>query len=102
MIHHDRFMQSLPPGTFAQDKNRHTFTVRLTQLLLKQNLSLFLFRFYVPSDGDAYLRPIVHYKVSDSWTATVGGNIFTGDNQTTFFGQLEDNSNVYARVRYSY
>lgn len=102
MMHHSSFMQTLPPGAFAQDKNRHTFTVRLTQLLLQQNLRLSLFTFYVPSDGEAYLRPIAHYKVSDSWSATVGANIFTGDGQSTFFGQLEDNSNVYARVRYSY
>ena len=101
-VHHDRFIRSLPPGAFAQDENRHTLTVRLTQMLLQQNLSLSLFTFYVPSDGDAYLRPIVNYKVSDSWSATLGANIFTGDSQNTFFGQLEDNSNVYTRVRYSY
>ena len=102
MMHHSRFMRNLPTGSFAQDENRHTFTVRLTQLLLQQNLRLSLFTFYVPSDGEAYLRPIAHYKVSDAWSATVGANIFTGDGQSTFFGQLEDNSNVYARVRYSY
>jgi len=101
-VHHDRFIANLPPGALAQDENRHTLTVRLTQLLLQQNLSLSLFTFYTPSDGDAYLRPIVSYKMSDSWTATLGANIFTGDSQNTFFGQLEDNSNVYTRVRYSY
>ena len=101
-VHHDRFIQNLPPGALAQDENRHTFTVRLTQLLLQQNLSLSLFTFYSPSDGDAYLRPIVSYKVSDAWSATLGANIFTGDSQNTFFGQLDDNSNVYTRVRYSY
>ncbi len=102
MVHHARFMQNLPAGAFAQDENRHTLTVRLTQLLLQQNLRLSLFTFYVPSDGEAYLRPMAHYKVSDAWSATVGGNIFTGDGQSTFFGQLDDNSNVYARARYSY
>ncbi len=102
MAHHDRFIRSLPSGALAQDENRHTFTVRLTQLLLQQNLRLSLFTFYVPSDGEAYLRPMAHYKVSDVWSATVGANIFTGDGQSTFFGQLEDNSNVYVRVRYSY
>ena len=29
-------------------------------------------------------------------------NIFLGENDYTFFGQLEDNSNVYFRIRYSY
>ena len=102
MVHHDRFIQSLPPGTVALDENRHTLTVRLTQLLFQQNLSLSLFTFYVPSDGEAYLRPIIHYKVSDAWSATLGANIFTGPGQSNFFSQLEDNSNIYARVRYSY
>ncbi|MDH3256619.1 MAG: hypothetical protein OEM27_03285, partial [Nitrospinota bacterium] len=102
MIHHDRFIRNLPPGILEQDENRHTLTVRLTQLLLQQNLSLSLFTFYVPSDGEAYLRPIVSYKVSDAWSATLGANIFTGSGENNFFGQLEDNSNVYARIRYSY
>lgn len=102
MVHHDQFMQNLPPGALPQDENRHTLTVRLTQLLLQQNLSLSLFTFYVPSDGEAYLRPIVHYKVSDAWSATLGANIFTGSGENNFFGQLENNSNVYARMRYSY
>jgi hypothetical protein len=101
-VHHDRFIRNLPPGALAQDENRHTLTVRLTQLLLQQNLSLSLFTFYVPSDGEAYLRPIVHYKVSDSWSATLGANVFTGSSDNNFFGQLEDNSNVYVRIRYSY
>jgi hypothetical protein len=102
MAHHDRFIQNLPPGALAQDENRHTLTVRLTQLLLQQNLRLSLFTFYVPSDGEIYLRPIVHYKVSDAWSATLGANIFTGPGESNFFSQLEDNTNVYARVRYSY
>lgn len=102
MAQHARFMQNLPAGALAQDENRHTFTVRLTQLLLQQNLRLSLFTFYVPSDGEAYLRPMAHYKVSDAWSATVGANVFTGDGQSTFFSQLDDNSNIYARVRYSY
>ena len=102
MIHHDRFIRNLPPGILEQDENRHTLTVRLTQLLLQQNLSLSLFTFYVPSDGEAYLRPIVSYKVSDAWSATLGANIFTGSGENNFFGQMEDNSNVYARIRYSY
>lgn len=102
MVHHDRFMNNLPPGALAQDENRHTLTVRLTQLLLQQNLRVSLFTFYSPSDGEAYLRPVVDYKVSDSWSATLGANIFTGSGESNFFGQLEDNSNVYTRVRYSY
>lgn len=102
MMQHDRFMQTLPPGGLAQDESRHTLTVRLTQLMFQQNLRLSLFTFYVPSDGEAYLRPMAHYKISDAWSATLGANIFTGPGFSTFFAQLDDNSNLYARVRYSY
>lgn len=102
MMQHGRFMRNLPPGGLPQDANRHTFSLRLTQLLFQQNLQLSLFAFYVPSDGEAYLRPMAQYKVSDSWTATLGGNIFTGADQRTFFAQLADNSNVYVRIRFSY
>ena len=102
MAQHGRFMQTLPPGGLAQDENRHTLTLRLTQLLFQQNLRLSLFTFYVPNDGEVYLRPMAHYKISDAWSATVGANVFTGPGYSTFFAQLDDNSNIYARVRYSY
>lgn len=101
-IHHDRHSRSLPPGVIPQDQNRHLFTVRLTERLFQQNLTLSLFAFYSPSDGDAYLRPSAQYKISDSLTVALGANVFAGANATTFFGQLKDNTNVYARMRYSY
>lgn len=102
MIQHERFMDNLPAGALAQDENRHTLTVRLTQLLFQQNLRLSLFTFYVPNDGEAYFRPMAHYKISDTWSATLGANIFTGPGTSTFFAQLDDNSNIYTRVRWSY
>ncbi|NIQ02212.1 MAG: hypothetical protein GWO19_17790 [Nitrospinaceae bacterium] len=102
MRHHTRFLRALPPGFIAQDENRHTLTLRLTHLSFQQNLRLSLFTFHVPSDGEWYLRPSVNYKVTDALSATVGGNIFTGGDGRTFFSQLEDNTNVYARVRFSY
>ena len=102
MMQYGQFMRNLPPGGLPQDANRHTVTLRLTRLLFQQNLQLSLFTFYVPSEGDAYLRPMVHYKISDSWAANLGANIFTGPDQRISFAQLEDNSNIYVRVRYSY
>ena len=35
------------------------------------------------------------------WQAEIGGNIFTGKEES-FFGQFEENSNVYAAIRYSF
>ena len=54
------------------------------------------------TDEDAYLRPNVHYKVDDHWSAEIGGNVFVGAEDHTFFGQFEKNSNVYLAARYSF
>jgi hypothetical protein len=89
-------------GTKATDEYRHLFSVRLTQLLMNQTLTLSLFTYYSPSDHDAYLRPIANYKISDQWTLEAGGNIFIGKDDQTFFGQFEDNTNFYTSLRWSY
>lgn len=86
----------------ARDQDRHLFTVRLTKLLMRQDLTLSLFAFFSPSDVDAYFRPQISYKINDHWTVECGGNVFLGESQTTFFGQFEDNTNVYAAARYSF
>lgn len=99
---YEEYKNSLPPGTPAADEYRHLLTVRLTRLLLNQNLKLSLFAYYSPSDRDAYLRPKAHYKITDQWAAEVGGNIFAGDNDYTFWGQFADNTNIYAGLRWSF
>jgi len=102
MLDYDSYRHALPAGSEKADENRHVLTVRLTKLLMKQNLTLSLFTYYSPSDKDAYLRPNAHYKITDSWAAEIGGNIFVGEDDHTFFGQFEKNSNVYTGVRYSF
>ena len=77
-------------------------TLRLTKRLLNQNLKLSLFVYYSPSDRDAHFRPKVHYKISDYWSAEVGGNVFVGRHDHTFFGQFEKNTNAYVGVRWSF
>jgi hypothetical protein len=86
-------------GPFAKDEFRHVFTLRLTRLLLNQNLQLSLFAYYSPSDDDGYLRPNIHYKITDQWAAEGGGNIFFGTADHTFFGQFKNNTNLYVGVR---
>lgn len=102
MQDHDEFIQALPSGGIARDANRHVTTLRLTHLFFQHNLRLSLFTVYSPSDNDFYLRPNVQYHIGDAWTTTLGSNIFLREDEHTFFGQLEDNSNVYARLRYSF
>ncbi len=90
------------PDVGFTDQNRWWLTARYTGMFLQQNLTVSLFAFYSPSEDDAYLRPKASYKLSDEILLTVGGNVFLGAHDDTFFGQFEDNTNLYARVRYSF
>ena len=98
----DALRRTAPAGQPQPDENRHLLTLRLTRLLWNQNLELSLFTFYSPSDNDAHLRPHAKYKIDDHWSVEGGANVFFGSQQHTFFGQFENNSNVYVGVRYSF
>ena len=102
MMDHHAYAGSLAPGQRQADEDRHVVTVRLTKLLWGQNLKLSLFAYYSPTDSDAYLRPMVSYKIDDHWTVDVGGNVFLGRDRHTFFGQFRNNTNLYAAVRYGF
>jgi len=102
MLDYGAYTRALPRGVQAADEYRHVITLRLTKLLLYQNLRLSLFTFYSPSDQDVYMRPNIHCKITDHWSAEVGANIFFGEEDHTFFGQFKDNSNVYLGLRWSF
>jgi len=101
MMDYDAYEQNLAGGP-QKDAYRHVLTLRLTKLLLNQNLRLSLFTYYAPSDNDAYLRPKAHYKITDRWAVEVGGNMFLGNAEHTFFGQFQQNTNAYGGLRYSF
>jgi hypothetical protein len=102
MLDYGDYEDTLPVGSPARDEFRHLTTLRLTKLLMNQNLRLSLFTYYSPSDEDVYLRPIVNYKASDTLTLEIGANVFFGDEPYTFFNQFHDNTNAYLAVRHSF
>lgn len=102
MLGYDNYRENLPEGLHPQDEARHVITLRLTRLLLHQNLILSFFGYWSPSDRDFYLRPKVSYKFDDHWTGSLGGNVFWGENDWTFFGQFQKNTNVYLSLRYGF
>ena len=103
MMNHGNYVSTFAgmPGT-AGDENRHVITLRLTQMLMNQNLMLSLFAYWSPSDQDGYLRPAASYKLTDNWKVELNGNLFFGKNDHTFFGQFADNNNVALAARYSF
>jgi hypothetical protein len=101
ILHYDEYENSLSHGP-ARDRFRHVITLQLTWLLMNQNLELSLASYLCPGDRDAYLRPRAEYKWTDDIIMEAGANIFTGREMHTFFGQFEDNTNVYTAVRFSF
>jgi hypothetical protein len=85
-----------------KEENHDWITLRLTNLQKQQTLILSLFGYYSPAENDWYIRPVATYKMSDNLQLVAGANVFLGENDYTFFGQLEDNTNLYARIRYSF
>lgn len=100
MLDYDNFLAF--GGSASRDEDQHLWTLRLHKMAMNQNLTLSLFAFYAPYDKDYHLRPRVNYKFTDNLNVTVGGNIFQGEEDYTFFGQLTRNDNVYIRVRYNF
>jgi hypothetical protein len=101
---HDALVAATPDAQrpYAPDEYRHLITNRITWQLMQQDLTLSLFSFVSPSDEDYYMRPRARYRFSDRLFGTVGGNLFGGEDEWTFHTQLEDNSNLYTRLRYSF
>jgi len=102
MLDYGDYEDNLSGSAKARDEFRHVVTLRLTKLLMNQNLNLSMFTFYSPSDEDAFLMPKVQYKATDNLLLEAGSNIFFGDHPHTFFAQFENNTSIYTAVRYSF
>ena len=92
----------MPAGVARKERYRDIVTLRLTQFLQHHTWKLSLFAFYSPAENDYLLQPRVSYKVSDSLSVAVGGNLFGGEKRTTFFGQFDQNDNAYINFRYDF
>ena len=99
---YDNYEQALSPGMYAREEYRQMLTMRLTKLLMDQNLTLSLFAYYSPTDSDGYLHPKFSYKLNDNWLMDGGVNLFWGEDEHTFWGRFQDNSNMYVGLRYSF
>ena len=101
MDHNELIIHAPFPDT-EPEKNRHVITNRFTYQAMQDKLTWSLFVFYSPTDEDSYWRPSLNYRHNDQWQFTFGGQIFKGQKAHTFFGQFEDTSSVFSRVRYQF
>lgn len=102
MLDHDAYERSLPDGFPVRKQARQWITLDLTKELMAQSqLILSLFTFYSLSENEFYFRPKADYDFTDNWKLQAGANIFAGE-RTDFFGRFEENSSIYAALRYSF
>lgn len=102
MIEYGAYKASLPPGAPEKKEYRHLLFLRLTQFLHYQTVELSLVGFYGPSDEDGMVNPQVSCKITDRLSVALGANVFFGKKESTQFGQLEKDDNLYLRLRASY
>ena len=95
-------LEAASPSPYNPEEYRYLYTTRLNYRMWQDNLVWSMFVFYSPSDDDYYARPSVNYRYNDSLSFDLGANLFGGEKSHTFFGQFENASNLYGRVRYAF
>lgn len=101
-LHHEEERENSPAPQYLPQEQEELLTLRLTWQALQQKLTTSLFAFYSPDDDDYFIKPRVSYRMDDHWLYVVGANLFGGPDEFTQWGQFERNSNIYARVKYTY
>lgn len=101
-LDHDELLAASFAPQFEPDEYRQLLTSRLTYRSGRERYLWSLFTFVSPTDKDFYLRPQFTLRYSDQWTYVVGGSLFAGKDDHTFFAQFEEASNIYMRFRYNY
>lgn len=101
-LDHDELTAGSPNPEFVPDEYRQVLTNRLTWRTARERYTWSLFTFLSPTDRDVYLRPQMTLRYSDTWSLVAGSNLFAGADDHTFFGQFEDATNAYLRLRFNY
>ncbi|MBI5888358.1 MAG: hypothetical protein HZB82_06585 [Deltaproteobacteria bacterium] len=102
MHNYSEYKLNLPAGFPKDPELRQVASVRLTYLLLHQNLKLTWFSFYGITDRDYLLNPEIKYNFTDHVWGAAGANIFGGKKDATQFGSLDKNDNIYVQARYEF
>jgi len=105
MRDHKKYQENLSlifPEEVPEDEGRHVITVRLTRQMIDPNIHMSFLVYYCPTDTDMYVRPAMQYRFDDNITFLAGANFFVGNEDHTFWGQYERNSNIYGGLQYRF
>lgn len=99
MQQYDEYKDNLLPGFTRQERFKQTATVRLVHFFNYQTWQVSLLGLYGISEKDYFIIPEIKHQVNDKFGVTLGLNLFGGIKDTTFFGQFEENDNLYLTMR---
>ena len=85
----------------SEDEFQNTATFVARYNTLRETLHLELFSYIGLSNKDALIRPKISYDFDDSFSLLLGANIFVGDCDGQF-GQYQNNTMIYTKIKYSF
>ncbi|MDZ4263421.1 MAG: hypothetical protein U1B30_13965, partial [Pseudomonadota bacterium] len=94
-----RAAASSAPGVSAE-WNR-VATLRFTQFLMHQTLTVNVFSYWGLSESDRFLQSTLRYAFNDNFWGEIGTNVFSGNSQG-MFGAFDRNDNLYVTLRLAY
>jgi hypothetical protein len=83
------------------DTVQNGWSLRLDKKFWNDTLDCELLTLHYFERNDFYLRPRVTYDWTDSWKASVGGEVFHGPKRS-FFGRVEKNTGAFVEMKYSF
>ena len=101
-LNHGALRANAPVPAWEPNEVEHVASLRLTGRLLRDELTLSLFAIGSPTRGDLYVAPSLDWRATDALRVSLGANVMAGEHTHTLFGQLRDDTNVWARARYTF
>ncbi len=99
---YDNQINNWPAGFPAPGRVRDMITIRVGKNLLNQRMNVSLFNYYGRAEKDNYLRVNISYKIKDDWKIDFGSNVFSGEEDYSFWNQFNHNNNLYIGLKWSY
>jgi hypothetical protein len=87
--------------SMSENEFQNTATFMARYDMMRETLHLELFSYIGLTDNDALIRPKITYDFDDSFSILLGGNIFVGERDGQF-GQYQDNSMAYMKIKYNF
>lgn len=86
----------------SEDEHSMTATLQVSKKLLRETLELSAMIYFGINDLDMFCRTYIDYALTDELHASIGVDGFTGKDRKGQYSQYEDNSEIWAKIKYSF